>query len=251
MSRYIDTDYINQIKYIPKEQNNDLVDFSYVMDECIETIPLSEDSTVEEKVITKIPQDSFLHNLITELHKHPTPHERLKQKCPDWWFNVTAESVLKYMDELDKIDWISIFEQTIDDGYPVVVLRYRPYIVNLGNNLGHLLMKRLAYKLLCLLGLNDKYRIDGIDYVDTDKKISKTEYDNLKQSLHVQIYKEHGTIQIIFDTDRKNIDRYQRIAFNYNLLYGKNVWIHRHLIINEETGITNEFINTLDNFIDI
>ena len=97
MSEHIETDYINQIRYVPKEQNNNLVDFSHIMEECVET----SDDVNEEKVITKIPHESFLHNLITELHKHPTPYERLKQKCPDWWFNIDSESILKYIDELD------------------------------------------------------------------------------------------------------------------------------------------------------
>ena len=49
-----------------------------------------------------IQQESFLHELITELHKHPLPYEQLKQKCPDWWFNISADNILKYIDELYK-----------------------------------------------------------------------------------------------------------------------------------------------------
>ena len=83
--------------------------------------------------------------------------------------------------------------------------------------------------------MNDKYKIEGVD-------------SDLTQSLHVQIMENYGNIQIMFDTDWKNLDRYQRIAFNYNLLYAKDVWIHKHLIINQENGITKEFISALDNF---
>ena len=89
-----------------------------------------------------------------------------------------------------KIDWITIFKQTIDDGYSSLVLKYKPYTVNLGDDLTNLLMKQFANKLLCLLGLNDKYKIEGVD-------------SDLTQSLHVQIMENYGNIQIMFDTDWK------------------------------------------------
>ena len=237
----------------------------------------------KRKCITNV-SSCFLSELKETYNKQVKVYDKvMNEVIPDWWLNIhLVDNLNEYFKQVSKIDWLDVFNKAIDDGYPGVMIRTQPFSMNLGNFTEYLVY-RIAYNISCVLDLEkisrvekvpyaicnnrqffyasppgnrtDEGECDGEDETEVTEMFTEDEYNKLETCKNIFIrkhdsYNENSNynynIIVMFDKDHENIKLYQHIAFDYNLYYGKDVYISDHLVVSE--NLSQEFKDFLNNY---
>ena len=145
------------------------------------------------------------------------------------------------MENIFKINWLDIFYNTIEEGYPSYNIFIRPLALYLNHDNIIKLELLLSEHLSKLLGINNHSRIKQSYYDLIERDIEEKEWEKLPLNGNVKIISSSILVLIIKEYEEAN--EYQIGSFNKNILYAKNIFVHKLMNFEEE------FVNHLDNWI--